>query len=48
MQRYEIKILQLLNAGFLLNEPLGMDLSRVGASSTVQSRAANYVRHFCP
>jgi hypothetical protein len=30
------------NAGFLLHGPLGLDLSRARASSTVQSRAANF------
>jgi hypothetical protein len=30
------------NAGFLLDGPLGLDLSRASASSTVQSRAANF------
>jgi hypothetical protein len=30
------------NAGFQLDGPLGLDLSRARASSTVQSRAANF------
>jgi hypothetical protein len=31
-----------LNAGFQLDGPLGLDLSRASGSSTVQSRAANF------
>jgi hypothetical protein len=30
------------NAGFLLDGPLGLELSRARANSTVQSRAANF------